>query len=188
MRVAGVDLAMARNSSAVAMGEHFGPRKRITHVREWKPDGRPMVPSVVCGEIAAECKRWGVSVVAADLHYIETLREALDAVRIELVQAPAKPSDAWLPTQEDILEGRIDIIPHERLRLQLQAAKLSYEPGGITKVHQDVASDGSHGDIASAMVLANWLLHETESTGRMLSASGGHSGWARHTSGSRVKL
>lgn len=167
MTVAGVDLAMRHNSSALAIGDP-GERMRIVHVREWQPTGAALVPSVVCRAIAHDCADHGVTIVAADGHYIETLREALDAVKIALVDAPAVPSEAWLPTQDAFLEDRIDVLRHDRLRLQLEAVKFTYESGGLVKVHQDIASDGSHGDLASAMVLAVWLMRESVDTGRML--------------------
>lgn len=171
-RVAGIDLAFRRNSCGLAIGDPAPvprvPRRTILFVREWQPTGSALVPSATCAEIAAECERWGVTIAAADGHYIETLREAMDAVHIALVDAPSRPSDAWLPMQEDVIEDEIDIIEHERLRLQMQAVKFTYESGGLVKVHQDVASDGSHGDIASAVVLADWLMREGADTGRIL--------------------
>jgi len=169
VRTAGIDLAFRRNSCGLAISDTVRGRRCILFVREWQPRGdAALVPSVTCGEIAAECTRFDVKVAAADGHYIETMREATDAIGIALIDAPARPSDAWLPLQGDILEGDVDIIEHERLMLQMQSVKFTYEPGGLVKVHQDVASDGSHGDIASAVALANWLQHEAVDTGRMV--------------------
>lgn len=167
MSVAGIDLAFKTNSSGLAIAEP-AERKRIVSVHEWQPGATALVPSIVCRDIARRCVEAGVTIAGADGHYIETLREALDVVGIQLVDAPAVPSVAWLLLQEDVLDGVADIVAHERLRVQLEAVKFSYESGGVVKVHQDLASDGSHGDLASAVAVAWWLMHETADTGRML--------------------
>lgn len=166
MRVCGADLGFSANHSAIVIGE----TGRILYMREWMPTAGALRPSVVCREIAAECIRWEVATIAADGFYRLTLAEELEAARVRtaLVNAPAAPADAWLPTQQAFLEGRI-ILPHdEGLREELESVRFTRESGGRIAVHLETSADGAHSDKAAALALCVWLMGESADTGRML--------------------
>lgn len=167
MRAAGIDLAFVRNACAVVIGEDAKPW-RIVAMREWLPDGTPLVPTATCRAIAAECVKHGVTVASADGHYRELLREELSAVDIALVDAPAAPFEAWEPTQLAFLEDRVRVPFDEGLQGELEKVRFTYESGGRTAVHLDTSADGSHSDKAAALALCVWLLDQAQDTGRIL--------------------
>jgi hypothetical protein len=160
VRAAGVDLAFRRNSSALAVGVGDSDARTVAveRVREWRPRGTPLVPSAVCAEVVAECVEARVTHVVADGHYVEHLREHTRAAGLVLVDAPG-PSETWQLTARVAREaGRLRLPEHDRLRLQLEAVRFTYEAQGRVSVQLDTAADGSHGDLAAAVNLCVWRL------------------------------
>jgi hypothetical protein len=153
-RFAGMDLAFARNSSALAIVE-VGQDDIITTLclREWAPGGSASLkPSEVLAEIRAELEAHRVDRVMADAHEREVAREHLRGVVI--LPAPSDAAEPHLRTRRALIDGRLRLPSSPRLLAQMGAARIDVAAGGRYKVTLKTAQDGSHGDLLAALVLA----------------------------------
>jgi hypothetical protein len=114
-------------------------------------------PKIVLAEFATHLAAHRCRSVMCDQHYVQTVRDELKGFTIQ--ECP--------PTQEfklmshtfvrDLLRSRGVIIPaaNRRLISQLRDVQVTPQPGGGMKISSPRRA-GSHGDVASAFVLAAW--------------------------------
>jgi len=170
--VAAIDLGFVRNSavlcvlSANPMGE-----LRVIHLEELQPKAEPLVPSQVCQHFAETLRRYKCSLVGADGHYLETLREYIAPMGIAILPSGGAAADRFLALRTALRERRVSVcsrnlhesicvnsIPHDqlfpRLRRQLLGVKQKPTPGGSLSIHLPLGSDGSHGDLIDCLARA----------------------------------
>ncbi len=123
-------------------------------------DGR-LVPSETIKQLIARGKALGATEVVCDGHYVETVREYLDGLR--LIEAPGGQqgkADTHIATRTILREGNAAIPPEfNRLAVQLRQVIGKPQPGGGLSITSP-RRGGAHGDIASGYVLACWRLSE----------------------------
>ena len=159
--VTGADLAFRRDSTAqVNLGDIGLDRYRVTYCQEWTPGEKPLVPSEVLEELLDTAQDDGSDLVCADLHYIETLREATDAAEIELVEFPQNADEiakAYIRLRVLISQGRIDLsLAKPELIEQLKQTTAKPNQTGLAIRNPRVS--GSHGDLVSALVCATYAI------------------------------
>lgn len=162
MVAAGADFGFRQDSSAIAVAFKRGELTELACLEEVKPErGKPLQPSVVISGFAGVAKRYGISVVRADSHYLETVREVLQGHGLTVVAAPegqAGKAATYLYLRQLIHERRLRLPAYPRLIAQLKAIVSKPLPGGglqITSPRRGAAGKGAgHGDLVSALVLA----------------------------------
>jgi hypothetical protein len=154
VRYAGMDLAFARNSSSLAIVE-LGQDDiiRCLCLREWAPGGASALrPSEVLAEIRSELVAHSVSRVMADAHEREVAREHLAGCVI--LPAPQDAAQPHIITRRALVDQRLRLPDSPRLLSQMGAARIDVAAGGRYKVTLRQTSDGAHGDLLAALVLA----------------------------------
>lgn len=159
---AGGDLGFARNSSAlaVAVRDPKTGKIRIPLLVERRPvGGKPLRPSVVCGEFAGMVRGAGAEELLADRHYAETAREALSEADLLLGDTP--PADVvWSTVRQVIRDGLLafDATTPEGalLAAQLASAKGRKVAKGKVSILLPETKDGRHCDLAEAAAKAIW--------------------------------
>lgn len=154
VRYAGMDLAFARNSSSLAIVElGHDDIIRCLCLREWAPGGAgALKPSEVLAEIRSELIAHDVSRVMADAHEREVAREHLAGVVI--LPAPQDAAQPHVVTRRALVDQRLRLPESARLLAQMGAARIDVASGGRYKVTLRQTSDGAHGDMLAALVLA----------------------------------
>lgn len=154
------DLGFTRNSATLAILAEADGVLRPVRLLERKPEpGAPLVPSVVCSEIARELVACQCRTVAADQHYRETLREYTGAVGVSLHDG-GDPGERFVALRTAIRAGKLKVstsAPYAgRLRKQLEGVKTRRLAGGLLSVSLRADIDGSHGDLADVLARAVW--------------------------------
>jgi hypothetical protein len=155
---AGADLAFRGDASALAINAASGGRHTIAEIDEVRPEkGKPLVPSAVIARFAAVLARYGIKQIMIDGWHFDSVAEDFAEHGIVAVLAPSGQPGKTLThgTVREILHGG-------RLRIPGRAAKLARQlrevvsrptPGGGSVIGT-ARRGGSHGDVASAAVLA----------------------------------
>lgn len=156
---AGMDLAFRSDSSALVVTERQGERLAVVRLDMESPSpGRPLVPSEVVGRFARAARGHGASHLVADSHYFQSAVEHAGKAGVQVLPGPAGSSGkerSYSYVRDLFREGRIVIPDDQRLVRQLKSVMVKALPGGgISIVLPRV--QGSHGDLASAFVLAVW--------------------------------
>lgn len=183
---AGIDLAFARDSSALVIAERGADGVcRVLELEEVR-GGSASDPRVVVAAFADALMRRRVGRVMADVHYRDLLAVELAERRIELMPAPARPVESYLHARREMAAGRVQAPPHPlRRRLIQQLRDTQGKPlasGDMTIQHG--RRGGAHGDLVSALVLAIWQLRDVGTEGvlrvpsRMTELTGHSAGWA----------
>lgn len=157
---AGIDLAFARDSSALVIvdrDEDTGVTRAVA-IEEIR-GGPASDPRVVVAGFAAALRAHRVDVVMADTHYRSLLVPELLQLGIECRPAPSSPVESYLHFGRELLARRVQLPPHPlRARLVQQLRGVRRKPlasGAMTIVHG--RRGGGHGDIVAALVLAVWV-------------------------------
>ena len=155
----GVDLGLIANSSAGVVVARVADRFEVLEVLEVRPArGKPLRLSAVIGEhLAPMMKRHRATRFTADGHVREPAREWTAIEKIDIDDAPGGAEgkvETHLLVQQAIREGRLTMPRHSRLEAQLRAIVSKPLPGGGIRISSPRRADGSHGDVASAFVLA----------------------------------
>lgn len=212
---AGGDLGLVRNSACLVIAAHYPqsvtrapdgvdvvtmPYVELVDVLELKPSaGEPLKLSAVCAAFAERMQPWGIKQLMCDGYNREAASEYLEKAGIEIVDAPegqGGKEESYVDTKTKLKEGRL-FIPKEPKRLLTQLGEVQSTQGlrGRISIKSPLKPDGSHGDLASAFVLAvfkkwgdkvvedeQWTF-EAEERERIrlleLQVRGGHGGRAR---------
>lgn len=171
---AGGDLGLVRNSACLVIAAHYPqtvkhasdgttvitmPYVELVDVLELRPGtDEPLKLSAVCREFAERMTRWGVTQIMADGYNREAAREYLADAGIMIIDAPegaGGKEQTYVDTRVKLREGRL-LIPKEPKRLLLQLGEVQSKHGlrGRLSITSPKRPDGSHGDVASAFVLA----------------------------------
>lgn len=162
---AGIDLAFARDSSALVIAERGDDgTTRVVEMDEVR-GGPASDPRVVVAAFAATLRRHRVTVAAADTHYRALLAPELSGVGVALHPAPAEPIVTYLHMARELAAGRVRIPPHPlRARLVQQLRQVRRRPtstGAVSISHG--RRGGGHGDLVAALVLAVWMSRPDQS-------------------------
>ncbi len=157
-RVAGGDFAFRRNSSALVClmaGEEAVDRNlrlRLLVDREWVPVEKSLKPSEVLLEAIEIAEGLKCESLCCDLHYIETVREALEDTSLTLSEYPSsRNSEAYVRFRVLLSQGKIDLSKaSDKLIKQLKATKSRPTPTGLSIENPEVK--GAHGDLVSALI------------------------------------
>lgn len=158
--VAGADLGLRQDSSTL-----IAANRRLSHyyvrlVKEWRPaEGHPLVPSVICAEIAAQLKLHSACAVMADQHYRESLREPINKAGLILLDAPMVPADPITRLRALMQQGLVSVYCPEgglraRLCAQIDSVQLVPTSTGLRVVYP--REDGAHGDLVASLALCCW--------------------------------
>lgn len=125
--------------------------------------GLPLVPSVVTREFAELAKSYGAKKICVDQFYIESVREHVKAVGLEVVEAPSGQqgkASVYMVARERLHGGKVRIPAGQRqLISQLRDVLGKPLPGGGISITSP-RRRGTHGDLASAFVNALWLAEQ----------------------------
>lgn len=166
---AGGDFAFLGDSSALVLVARRGDVLHVYDGAEERPTkNEPLRPSVTVDvfakAIAGRCRY-----LMADAHYRASIEEHLQHYGLEFAPAPTIPSDAYVRSRMLMREiGRVVIHPmpmRDRLIQQLREVHARPTAGGRLAMHNPRWSEGGHGDIASAFVLALWQVSGDEVQG-----------------------
>lgn len=156
----GADFAFRRDSSAlVVVTRDTEDMYCVAAVEERIPQGQPLKPSVTIAGFAQVALGYGADLLVADNHYRESVHEHLQAAHVALVPAPegaTGKADTYVVARNLLLEGRVRIPNHERLRKQLKEVTSRPLAGGGLAIESPRSKTGGHGDLVSALVLALW--------------------------------
>ncbi len=182
---AGIDLGFVHDHAALvivrkrleSVEQPEGPPKSVAryavvHVEEMaSKKGEPLRPSEVCAHFAEVMRRFGAGWAMADVHYRESLREALFPARDagdyamtgpSLSDAPSDPAAPHVRARTLMREGLVDLLDDPRVRHQLSV--IQRRPAGPGKIAIELPRGTTHGhcDIAAALALALYQAHGAE--------------------------
>lgn len=158
---AGVDLAFIGDSSALIFMARRGETLHVFDGREERPaEGMPLDPEVTVRSFAramvGKC-----DFAMCDRHYWLSLANELAKHDLVLGQAPTQPAESYVRARNLLRGKRVRIHPLPfRDRLVQQMREVQGKPtsgGGMSIVHPRW-SQGGHGDLVAALVLALWQL------------------------------
>jgi hypothetical protein len=167
---AGGDFAFERNSSTLAILHRRGGVWYLAQLLEELPtDGAPLVPSSVTARFGAEVQRHANGrrgiVVYADKHYFQAVVEGFKGCGLAVADVPNDKALMYTRLRALMREGKLRIPNHPRLLKQLRSIAARCESGGATRIVVPRSSDGSHGDLVSALVHAAWPIAGVTSSG-----------------------
>lgn len=159
--IACIDTGFRRNASGlVILGITANHKFKTLEVFKMVPQkGQPLKPSVVLREFANRMRDHGVTVVAADQHYIDTAREHLetDFQVIELPSGGPGKVEVYTVARDAMREENVSIPPEEtELIKELRRVSYRLSNGGTISIKSPTVN-GEHGDVASAFTGAVWL-------------------------------
>jgi len=160
----GLDTGFRKNpSGGVVVRERSDKTLLVSECVEiTPPKGGRLVPSETMKALMERAKFHYCTQVVADQHYIETVREYTGS--LTLVEAPSVPAEAYVATRDAIAEGRVRIsAQHQRLISQLREVVSKPTAGGNISISSPNRGT-SHGDVASAFVLAVWKIAQAGTT------------------------
>lgn len=156
---AGLDIGLRSDSSALVIVHERQSVLHVAEIVELRPEkDAPLKPSEVVRAFAARMLAHGCTYAVGDNHYVESVREYLDESDLSVVLGPSHPADAYMRTRALMREGRVRIPRHERLIQQLKEVQGKPTSGGGMSIQHPRTTNGGHGDIAAAFVLAVWQI------------------------------
>jgi hypothetical protein len=161
---AGGDFGFRSDSSAMLLVALRGREIHVFDGAEERPGDEPLKPSVTVASfaklIAGRC-----GYLMADGHYREAIAELLEAHGLAYAAAPTQPSDTYVRARMLLREGLVKIHPlpfRDRLVQQLREVQGRPTAGGGMSIMHPRWSQGGHGDLAAAFVLALWQVSGDE--------------------------
>jgi len=160
---AGGDFGFRSDSSALMLVALSGGVLHVFAGVELRPEeGLPLKPSATVAAFA-KCIAGRASYLMADQHYREAIAEHLETHDLTYAAAPVQPHETYVRARMLLREGRVRIhtpsLPEgmaERLVQQLREVQGKPTSGGGMSIVHPRWSQGGHGDLASALVLALW--------------------------------
>jgi hypothetical protein len=173
---AGGDTGFRRNSSALAVvGCEYGEGSRQMHLarlEERKPSpGLPLQPEAVARDFGDVVLAYHAREIVVDSHERTKVADALEGKGVGAVDAPS-PDEAFTEARNVLHEGRIRLPANPRLKQQLRSVMSRPMPGGGTQIVIPKSPDGSHGDLAVALVRAIWRAESGDPDAQQVSRSG----------------
>ncbi len=171
------DFAFKRNASAIALvrrhpdpsGDADRDTYELVFVDERKPEnGAPLNTAAVVDAFAPAVQRYGAGHVGCDSHERDEVTGELARYDLSAVPLPtgqAGKAEQHLFFRRLTREGRWRMPKHPRLRAQLGAITSKPAPGGGLSISSPTSADGSHGDIASAVIGAAWMAQHVRDRG-----------------------
>lgn len=93
-RVAAMDPATRGNGWTMVVAERTAAGAAIVSAREWRGSkATPLSPSETLQAIAAELRRWGISVVLTDRHHVDSLRDLARPHGLQLSERTTNAGD-----------------------------------------------------------------------------------------------
>lgn len=166
---AGGDFGFRSDSSALLLVALRGETLHVFDGRELRPEeGQPLKPSKTV-KAFAQCIGARCSYLMADQHYREAIAEHLEEHDLTYAPAPTQPADTYVRARMLMREMRVQIhvrsLPEgvgDRLLQQLREVQGKPTSGGGMSIVHPRWSQGGHGDLASAFVLALWQVSGDE--------------------------
>ena len=159
----GGDFGFTRDSSALVGVARAASRFAVCDLLELTPSAGPLKPSETVAAFAARVKAFGGSTMTADMHYRESIREALAQHELYLLNAPEGvrgKNDTYAIARTVLHAGEMRLPRHERFLRQLAQVESRPTSGGLLSISSPRWSGGGHGDIVSAWVLATWRAYK----------------------------
>lgn len=160
---AGGDFGFVKNTSALVVGFWRGDTYHVLRVIERLPgDGAPLVPSETVRSFGREARALGASAIMVDAHYREAVREHLLDAAAHLYPAPEGQrgkAETYAKLRMLLREGKVKLPDNARLVRQLREVEARLLAGGGISLSSPTWTDGAHGDIVAALVLAVWQDH-----------------------------
>jgi phage terminase large subunit-like protein len=154
---AGGDFGFRSDSSALAVAYRRGNTYYTAELLELRPQqDEPLRPSLVVKTFADVLKTHGCAYLTADGHYRQSISEHLEAEDLHFTIAPegAKGNqEVYVRFRRLLLDGQIKLPKNERLLDQLKLVTSQPTSGGAISIKQP-RTNGGHGDLVSALVLA----------------------------------
>jgi hypothetical protein len=159
--IAAVDLSGGTGQDSAALSiqhveqEDGGPEVCLQDLlHEWEP---VFDPGVLCGEIAAECRRFGITEVVGDQFSEGFAASEFRRHRIRYIVSPRKTAECVLDSIAVLNTRRVRLLDHPKLRSQWLGLRRDYASGGRptileTRRHDDLAVATARG-IAAALGL-----------------------------------
>lgn len=184
----GTDLGFYKDCSAHAevartKGAH-GDVYELLMLEERRPQkGLPLKPTVVVEAFVQHIKHYGGTEFPADLHGRDTAREVVEKHGLKFLDAPPGRdgnNEIYLLAKQIMNEGRL-VLPNiprliSQLRETLARPTVGGNVGGSFKIdhpRKKGIGETSHGDIASAVVLAIWHAHRYKAKSNVPAVYGG---------------
>lgn len=161
---AGGDFGFVRNTSALVVGAWRGGVYHVLRVVERIPGDTPLVPSETILAFGREARDAGATTIVCDGHYREAVREHLYTSGVYLSAAPEGQqgkADTYAKLRMLLREGRVRLPDGPRLLKQLREVSAKLLAGGGIAISSPTWTDGAHGDLVAALVLATWQDHGT---------------------------
>ncbi len=160
---AGGDFGFRSDSSALIMAALRGDMLHVYAGVEKRPEeGVPLKPSLTVAAFAA-CIAGQCSYLMADQHYREAIAEHLETHQLSYAPAPSQPAETYVRARMMLREGKVRIhtpgLPEgmaQRLLQQMREVQGKPTSGGGMSIIHPRWSQGGHGDLVSALVLALW--------------------------------
>lgn len=157
-----LDAGFRRDSSALVIVERVGSVVSVLDIVTLSPEpGKPLKPSEVCATFGERLEHYGITRVAADSFYVESVREHLQPFGVDVDELPAGQSgkaDVYAGARTVLHEGNLRTPRHAGLQRDMRGIVSRAMPGGGLSISSPRSATGGHGDIASALVGAIWQL------------------------------
>ena len=142
------------DSYTLAIGYRSGEKSVVSRVEERMA---PFDPAEVTREYAELLKAYGVKSVKSDRYAGNWVSSAFEkqGIRTEISELTA--SDIYLEFQPLLSMGRVELVTHEKLSVQLQQLERRTRQGGRDQVTHP---DGGHDDVANAVAGLCVFLHQ----------------------------
>jgi len=153
------DFGFLRDSSALCAVHRTAERYTVADLLELRPTDGPLKPSAVVDEFAKRMQDQQVEYMTADAHYRQAIAEYLMPFNFGLVCAPegAKgKADTYAAARVVLHSGKMRLPKHPRFLRQLEETTVTPTAGGQLSIRQPRWTQGGHGDLVSAWVLATW--------------------------------
>lgn len=133
-------------------------------LRSWRRRSGGKSPDLrgVVSEVAAVCRRYGVSWVLGDRYAAGWVAQAFEEEGVEYVPSPWSKSEAYVEALPLFSQGRLRLLDRERQTRELQALERRARSGGRDRVDHP---PGGHDDHANVLALAALTAVEHARTG-----------------------
>ena len=154
----GGDFAFRRDAAAmVALGD-YGKAFGVRATEERIPGARALKPSATITDLAHHAIAAGADSIACDLHYIETVREHVEDLPIELLEYPTNEKEKYYVKLRVLLgDSKVSLagVPAKFIQ-QLKAVTCKPLENGTLKIEVKRKEGLSHGDMVDGLVCALW--------------------------------